>query len=115
MNQNNYEFTVQSDDEQSADEATVTLIDDLREVPGLSRIGRRKSSDSTMDLGAIVTVIASSGATLALARGVADWLRARRQTRLKIEIKDGSRSIKVEVANIDPEAAGRIIEDVRGG
>jgi Effector Associated Constant Component 1 len=114
MNQNNYQFTIESSDEQFAGQEAVSLADDLREVAGVSNVQRRKASQSTMDLGAIVTIIASSGATLAVARGIADWLRARRGTRLRIEIKEGSRSIKAEVDNIDPEAAGRIVEDLSG-
>jgi len=66
-----------------------------------------------MDLGAIVTVIATSGATLAIARGIAAWLRARKQASITIERDDKTGSIKAVVAGIDPEAAVRIADVVR--
>ncbi len=109
-----YEFAVESTDEASAAKGARELGDDLRETLGVLEVGRRKSSDSTMDLGAILTIIASSGATLAIARGIADWLRRTRTTRLKIERDPKSGSIKAEVENIDPASAVRITEIIRG-
>jgi hypothetical protein len=68
-----------------------------------------------MDLGAIVTVLATSGATLAIARGVADWIRRTRGTRLVIEKSSRSGSIKVKVDNIDRAASERIVEIISTG
>jgi hypothetical protein len=53
-------------------------------------------------------VIAASGATLALAQGIAEWLRRTRGTKLKITVGH----IKAEVENITPDVAERIVEDV---
>jgi Effector Associated Constant Component 1 len=95
--------------------AARSLADDLREREGVLAARRSREGDTTMDLGAIVTVIASSGATLVIAQGIADWLRRRRSTRLVIERDPTSGSLKAVVENIDPAAAMRITEILRGG
>jgi hypothetical protein len=66
-----------------------------------------------LDLGAIVQVIATSGATVAIAHGIAAWLRARRGVRLRITRDERAGSIKATVQGIDPETAIRIVEFVR--
>jgi hypothetical protein len=66
-----------------------------------------------MDLGTIVSVVFTSGATLALARGVADWLRARRGATLVLEESSKQGSLKTSINGIDPATAERIIEKVR--
>jgi Effector Associated Constant Component 1 len=66
-----------------------------------------------MDLGAVVTLLTTSGATLALARGLAAWLRARRGVSVTIERDGKSGSRKAAVHGFDSEAAVRIVEIVR--
>ena len=61
-----------------------------------------------MDIGTIVQVVATSGATLALAQGIAAWLRARRGVTLRIERDGKSGSVKTEVEGIDPATAMRM-------
>lgn len=68
-----------------------------------------------MDLGTVVSVIATSGATLAIAQGLAAWLRARRGVTVEVEKDSKSASLKAAVAGIDPEFAVRIVELIRGG
>jgi hypothetical protein len=46
----------------------------------------------------------------AVARGIADWLRARPESKIIIESKNGTQSLKVQVEKIDPEVALRITE-----
>jgi hypothetical protein len=113
MERERYDLTVQAEDQASAGRGAVALADGLREVEGVFEANRKKANDTTMDLGAIVTVIASSAATLAIAQGIAAWLRARRNVKLKIESKGGSGSIKAAVEGLDPEAALRIVEVIR--
>jgi hypothetical protein len=115
VERDNYEFTVEAQDRATAGNGAQALADALREADGVLEADRRKAADDpTMDLGAIVSVVATSGATLAIARGVAAWLRARRGTTIRI-VRDGkSGSIKVAVKNIDAETAVRITEIVRG-
>jgi plasmid stabilization system protein ParE len=109
-----FAILVEAQDERSARREARSLADTLREISGVLEIGRRKDEGSTMDLGAIVTVVATSGATVAMARGIADWLRRRHGTRLKIQLDARSGSIKAEVDNINPAAAVRIVELIRG-
>lgn len=108
-----YFLTLQCDSEQEGDVEARKLTDNLREISGIVSAERVKKNDNTMDLGTIIGVIATSGATLALAQGVADWLRSRRTTTLVIERDSATNSIKATVNQIDPESAKRIIEMVR--
>jgi hypothetical protein len=112
--QENFSILVEAENPGSAGQGARVLADMLREVPGVFDAGRRKEDQSSMDLGAIVTVVATSGVTVAIARGIADWLRYRRGARLKIQRDPQSGSIKAEVENIDPATAVRIVELVRG-
>ena len=107
-----YQITVSADNDRDASQHARDFADALREINGISQISRTKGQESTMDLGSIVTVIASSGATLAVARGLADWIRGHRQVRLEIKREKGSESIKLAVQSIDPDAASRIAEMV---
>jgi hypothetical protein len=115
MNEENFSILVEAEDERSAGQGARSLADALRELPGVLDADRRKEDQSTMDLGAILTIVATSGATIAVAKGIADWLRGRRGTRLKIQRDPQSGSIKAEVENIDPAAAMRIVELIRRG
>ena len=114
MAEETYKLYIEATDARAAGQGVRSLADDLRGVPGVLEVGRQKGAQPTMDLGAIVTVLASSGATLAIARGIADWIRRTRGTSLTIEKDPTSGSIKAEVHSIDPEAALRITEIVLG-
>jgi hypothetical protein len=115
MAEENFSIVVEAEDERSAGQGARSLADELREVPGVLGADRHKEEQSTMDLGAVLTIVATSGATVALAQGVADWLRRRRGTSLKIQRDPRSGSIKAAVENIDPAVAMRIIELIRQG
>ena len=110
MAQENFSIVVEAEDERAAGQAARSLADQLREMRGVLSAERHKEEQSTMDLGAIVTIIATSSATAVVARGIADWLRRRRGTRLITRKDPQSGSIKAEVENIDPVAATRIVE-----
>jgi Effector Associated Constant Component 1 len=53
------------------------LADRLIEIDSVTNVERVKGDSSTMDIGDIIRVVVESGAALALAKGLADWLRAR--------------------------------------
>jgi len=108
MAEERFEIHVEAEDDRAAQQATRTLTDHLLEITGVLRVDRRKDDPNTQDLGTIVQVIAASGATLALAQGIAEWLRRTRGTKLKII----TGCIKAEVENITPDVAERIIEDI---
>jgi hypothetical protein len=114
MAQEDFAIFVEADDELSSRQGAQSLAVALCEVPGVLDALRHREEQSTMDLGALLTVVATSGATVAIARGIADWLRRRRGTRLRIQRDPRSGSIKAEVENIDPAVAIRIVELVRG-
>jgi hypothetical protein len=112
--QEDYLIYVEEGEESFAADPARSLADDLREASGVVTAERRKDDQSTMDLGAVVTIVATSGAALAIAQGIADWLRRRRGATLKIERDPSSGAIKALVENIDPATAVRITEIVRG-
>jgi len=112
--QEEYRFVVDAEDQATAGQSALELADLLREAEGVLEAKRRKADDTSMDLGIIVSAIAASGATLAIAQGLAAWLRARRGAKVTIERSGKAASIKVAVEGLDPEAAVRIVELVRG-
>ena len=112
-----YRFVIAAEDpdEAAAGQGAQALADALREADGVLGADRQKADQDTMDLGVIVTAIATSGATLAVAPGIAAWLRARRGVTLKIERESKAGSIKAAVQGIDPATAERIVEGIRRG
>lgn len=115
MAHESYQFAVGAEDQAAAGRSATALADVLQEANGVEKAIRGKLDAHTMDLGAIVSVLATSGATLAIAQGVAAWLRARRGVTVTVERDGKSGSIKTAVAGLDPEAATRIVEIVRTG
>lgn len=110
-----YRFTVKAEELAAADTSALALADALLGADGVLEAVRSKGDGDTMDLGAVVTVLATSGATLAIAQGLAAWLRARRGVTVTIERDGKSGSLKAAVVGLDPEAAVRIFEIVREG
>ncbi len=116
MTQEIIEFTFHMDDEDAANagQAALSLSDALREIEGVSRSERRKSDPSSMDLGTIVVALASSGAAVAIAQGLAAWLSARRNSSVIIEMTGSSaktsENFRIAVTNIDPKIASKITE-----
>jgi hypothetical protein len=113
MERQEYRFTVTAENPAAAGRNAQALADTLREAEGVLEADRHKADETTQDLGAIVDVIANSGATLAIAAGIAAWLRARKQASITIERNCKAGSIKATVTGIDAEAATRIAEIVR--
>ncbi len=111
----NYKFIVAAEDQAAAGTSANALADILREADGVLEANRGKAGNQSMDLGTIVSVIASSGATLAIAQGLAAWLRARRGATVTVERDGKSGSLKAAVTGLDPDAAIRIVEIVREG
>jgi hypothetical protein len=115
MANESYRFAVEAEDRAAAGRSATALADALREADGVLEAVRDKTDNHTMDLGMVVSVLATSGATLSIARGLAAWLRARRAVTVTVERDGKSGSLKAAVANIDPEAAVRIVEIIREG
>jgi hypothetical protein len=110
MANTSYRFEVKAEGPDVAGRGAVSLADMLRDVAGVLEVTPKKADDQTMDLGTIVTAIATSGSLHAIALGLAAWLRARRRMTLTIERKSKDESLKVAVTGVDPEAGVRIIE-----
>jgi hypothetical protein len=108
-----YRIRISAEDQQTEQQATRNLEDDLRELSGVHGVKREKEDASTMDLGTIVTVIATSSATVTIAHGIADWLRRTRGVHLTIERNEKSGSLKAAVENVDQATSLRILEIVR--
>ena len=113
MEASTYRFLVEAEDAAAAGRAAGALQDVLAAVQEVEEVDRQKTDAATMDLGTIVVAIASSGATLAIAKGVAAWLVARKGASITIERDASSGSIKAAVAGIDAEAAIRIAEIIK--
>lgn len=105
-----FEFVVDADDRGEAGRGAQAFADALREAEGVLEATRRKADPDSMDLGTVVQVVVASGAMLALAKGIADWLRARRGVTLTLERSGKSGSLKMAVKGLDPATAERIIE-----
>ncbi|VXC70609.1 conserved hypothetical protein [Burkholderia sp. 8Y] len=114
MDKERYRFTVSAEDQATAGQASQALADMLRELDPVLDVDRQKADEATMDLGTIVNAIATSGATLAIAQGLAGWLRARKGASITIELDQSVGSVKAVVAGVDAEAAVRIAEIIRG-
>jgi hypothetical protein len=100
-----------SDEDSAAEGLSAAFIEDgAREIDGVLKVERRKPNADTMDLGNIVEIVFTSGATIALAQGLAGWLKARRGAKVIVEKTQDAASIKTIVSGIDPATAERIVE-----
>lgn len=104
------QFDIESDHHANAGAQARSLANSLIGIEGVAETKIVKANPDAMDVGSIVQVIAASGATHAIATGIAAWLRARRNVRLKYKRDPKTGSIQAEVHGIDPQAATRIIE-----
>ncbi|HKE95512.1 MAG TPA: hypothetical protein VKB34_14455 [Povalibacter sp.] len=79
------------------------LLDD---VPG-TRVDIRKDDPTNQDFGATLVVVLGTPAVVAIAHGIATWMKKRGQT-IELEI-DGGRTIFRATGPID-DTAGKIVE-----
>jgi hypothetical protein len=101
MSEQGWTIRVADTDGAAASGAAGGLADRLREIAGVESAERGRERDDTMDLGTIVTVVATSAAATAVAQGIAAWLKARRGTKLRVTRPDGT---VVELNGVDPDA-----------
>jgi hypothetical protein len=100
-----------TDEDAAATGDSARFIEDAaRELEGVVDVHRLKSDPNTMDLGNIVEIVMTSGATIALAQGLAGWLKARRGAKVEIETQGTNGPIKTIVHGVDPATAQRIVE-----
>lgn len=96
----NTDIEVHGADEAESARLAVSLRDWLRDELPTSDVTLVKADQTTMDAGSIVSVILESSAITILAAGVADWLRRRPHSTVKV---DG-----LEVTGLTPGGAERI-------
>lgn len=73
-----------------------------------SQVKREKADASSQDLGSTLVLVFGSGAAIALAKGLADWLRSHRKAKLEIRTPAG----EVIATGLTSADAVRIVEIV---
>lgn len=111
MTEERYLITIEAESDDQPFQYGRSLINELVEVQGVTKASRFRQDDNAMDLG-LVEVVATSGATLAIAQGISEWIRRHRGIKLKIERDSQSGSIKAELENIDSTIALAVTEAV---
>lgn len=111
MNQVTISLDVAADDPAAASLDALALADMVREYDGVIQARRVKSVNDTMDLGNTVEIVLQSGTMLFLAKGIADWLRARRGTRLTFKEDPVTGARETVVSGVDPENALRMLQE----
>jgi hypothetical protein len=104
-----FELTVSAGTTAQSNVYVQELATKIRKATPSVSVSRHKIDGSTMDLGATLAVILSSGAALAVAKGIADWLR-KRQTASVIITKSGHEIVKVDAKNISDFTVERLAE-----
>jgi hypothetical protein len=87
-----YSIKIHSASLKMAGALAASLEKQLKEQ-GLFQVNKSKEDSDTMDLGAVVSAIVASGATVALANGVAAWLQKNLGASVTIK-KNGETVIK---------------------
>jgi hypothetical protein len=80
----------------------------LTSVQGVTEVVQHKEQPGTMDFGASLAVVLGTGASVALAKGIADWLRGHRKAMITIVNESG----KIVVENVTGAEANKILETV---
>lgn len=87
------------------------LADFLLDAAPDVEVERRRDDADAMDFGATLVLVLGTPAILALANGLADWLRKRQSATIKIS--DASGSVIVEATGLDSADALRIADKLR--
>jgi hypothetical protein len=105
------ELTVQLTVEKVADADRDALTGELQsEVESVSpgvAVSRLSDGRRTLDAGTIIQIVLNAGALVAIAKGIADWLRMHQGAEIKIECRDGT---KVEAKTVTSATALSVIE-----
>jgi len=70
-----------------------------------------KEKDNTQDFGATLVLVLGTGSAIALARGIADWMRKKPETAITVKTKDG----EVVVQNVRSGNAREVLETALKG
>jgi hypothetical protein len=78
----------------------------LKSINGVTDVIQQRERADTMDYGAALGVVLGTGAAVALANGIADWLRGHRRAKITIVNESG----KVILENVTGSEANKILE-----
>jgi hypothetical protein len=101
-----YEISFENLSPARADQYAQELVTAIRASDPNIIVERKKPDSSTMDLGATISAIVASGAALAIARGIENWLRMRKGTSITVKNKTGSMTVR----NVSSKDAERLLE-----
>jgi hypothetical protein len=88
------------------EKAAADLMRALRDSDPTASVDRRPENDRSQDFGATLVLILGSGASIAIARGIANWMG--RWKNASITVDDGTRKVKLE--NVSSGDAVRVAE-----
>jgi hypothetical protein len=106
-------FTIHFDgaSSEAANKYAAELQRELEQASPDVRVEQRKDDKTTQDFGTtLVLVLGSGGAALAVAKGIADWLRKRTGTTITIT----QENTKVTASGLGSKDAVRIVEHLTG-
>jgi hypothetical protein len=88
------------------EKAAADLVRALKESDPTVTVERRSGNPRAQDLGATIVLILGSGAGVAVARGIANWMG--RWKKATLTVSDGKREVKLE--NVSSADAVRVAE-----
>ena len=103
-------LVVEDEDDAAANAATADLVELLRLTDGIEEVTRVKEDEEALDLGVTIVALASSGAAVAIARGIAVWLAERRKAKVTVITRRGSKMTQVIAEGLSSEDALRITQ-----
>lgn len=112
---NEVRFIVEDEDDAAANASAKDLAEVLLLADGVEKVTRVKEDEESLDLGTTVVALASSGAAIWIARGIATWLGQRRKAKVTVITKVGSEMTTVIAENISSNDAVRVTQQTAPG
>lgn len=94
-----------STDESSARRACSDLELHLLDVAPHDQVSRTRTESDTQDVGTVLSLVLTSGATLAVAEGIRRWLEQRTNSSVTVKTRDGG---CIEVKNVSNRSAQQL-------
>jgi len=94
------------------------FVDDLRQhlttvTPGV-RATARRADPNAQDMGSTLVLVLGAPAVVALAKGIADYLRMRQESKAKLIIRDVAGNVLVEIHNVRSADVRAVLEGKLG-
>jgi hypothetical protein len=103
-----FEISFDNADDREANQFARELAAAIRKEAKGATVGQRKKTETSQDMGTIVSVVVGSAALTAVATGIQNWLSQRTKARLSI-----TKSGVVTAENVDSGDVVKIIELLR--